>query len=233
MQIYPLPGFYEPFSSISHLAGACVFAILGAILIQEARGHTGRMVCMGVYVFSTVFLLSMSGVYHMLDEGSTARAVLGRLDFAAIFVLIAGTHTPVQWLFFRGAARWITLTVMWSAAIVGVTFFSIYYEELPPALGTAIFLVLGWFAGVCGLIVWKRLGTAQMRLLIMGGVMYSIGAVLMGLQWPTLVPGVIGSHEIWHVAVLTAMAMHWRFFYLFASQDRDEPCPPAHHPIGP
>ncbi|MFT6831288.1 MAG: hemolysin III, partial [Planctomycetota bacterium] len=71
------------------------------------------------------------------------------------------------------------------------------------------------------------------RLLIMGGVMYSIGAVLMGLQWPTLVPGVIGSHEIWHVAVLTAMAMHWRFFYLFASQDRDEPCPPAHHPIGP
>ncbi|QDV09209.1 hemolysin-III related [Planctomycetes bacterium Poly30] len=221
MPIRSLPGFYEPFSSISHLLGAGVFAILGVILLQEARGHRGRMVCLGVYVFSTVFLLSMSGVYHMLQEGSTARAVLGRLDFAAIFVLIAGTHTPIQWLFFRGPARWLTLVVMWSAVATGVTLFSVYYEDVPPALGTAVFLLLGWFAGVCGLIVWKRLGTARIRLLIAGGVTYSVGAILLGLQWPTVVPGVIGFHELWHIAVLGAMAMHWRFFYHFARSGSD------------
>ena len=66
LQIHSLPGFYEPFSSITHLLGAGVFAILGVILLQEARGHRGRMICYGVYVFSTVFLLAMSGVYHML-----------------------------------------------------------------------------------------------------------------------------------------------------------------------
>ncbi len=222
VQIHSLPGFYEPFCSITHLAAAGVFAILGAILLQEARGHTGRMVCMGVYAFSTVFLLAMSGVYHMLDEGSTARAVMGRLDFAAIFVLIAGTHTPIQWLFFRGKARWLTLVFIWSAAAVGVALFSVYYEEMPPNLGTGVFLVLGWSAGVCAIIVWKRLGTARMRLLIAGGVTYSIGALLLGLRWPTLIPGVIGPHELWHVAVLTAMTMHWRFFYLFASKDLEE-----------
>lgn len=221
MQIHSLPGFYEPFSAITHLLGAGVFAILGVILLQEARGHRGRMVSYGVYVFSTVFLLAMSGVYHMLEEGSTARAVLGRLDFAAIFVLIAGTHTPIQWLFFRGPARWLTLAVMWSAVATGVTFFSIYYEDVPPALGTAVFLLLGWFAGVCGLIVWRRLGTDRIRLLIAGGVTYSIGAILMGLRWPTVLPGVIGFHELWHVAVLCAMAMHWRFFYLFARPESE------------
>ena len=219
MQVHSLPGFFEPFSSITHLAGAGVFTILGAILLQEARGHRGRMICMGVYAFSTVFLLTISGVYHMLHEGTEARAVMGRLDFAAIFVLIAGTHTPIQWLFFQGRARWIPLLLMWSAVTVGVTLFSLYYEELPPALGTAVFIVLGWIAGAAGLIAWKRFGSARMRLLIAGGVTYSVGAILLGLRWPDLWPGIFGPHELWHIAVLSAMVMHWRFFYLFASEE--------------
>ena len=216
VQIHPLPGFHEPFSAISHLVGAAVFAVLGARLLLHARGDAARVAFLSVYVACGVFLLSMSGVFHMLREGSTARAVLGRLDLAGIFLLIAGTHTPVQGLFFRGAARWVPFAVMWGAVATGITMFSVFYGRLPHGLGNTVFIVLGWIAGVSGLVVWRRLGTRNVLLLLGGGVVYSVGAILMGIGWPTLLPGVVGPHELWHVAVLSAMWMHWRFFWRFA-----------------
>jgi len=211
--IAPIAGFYEPFSAMTHLLGAAVFAVLGVVLVRAARGDRLRVACYAVYVVCSVFLLAMSGVYHVLDGGTTGRAVLGRLDYAAIFTLIAGTHTPVQGLFFRGFWRWAPLVLMWSAVATGATLFSVFYDEMDRSLGNAIFLFLGWMAGVSGLIVWRRLGTAQIKLLVGGGVAYSIGALIMGFEWPTLIPGVVGPHELWHIAVLLAMAMHWKFLY--------------------
>lgn len=218
MEIHPLPGFHEPFNALSHLAGALAFAIVGVFLLRRGRGDTRRVLALGVFVFTTVFLLSMSGVFHMLPEGSTGRAVLGRLDKAGIFALIAGTHTPVQGLFFRGPARWGVLTAMWVLAATGITLFSVFYDRLPTGLGTGVYLAMGWIAGTAGIVVWRRRGTARVRLLLLGGVVYSVGAVLLGLDWPTLVPGILGPHQLWHVAVLAALAMHWRFFFLHAHQ---------------
>lgn len=223
MQTHAIPGFYEPFSALTHLIGATAFAVYGVALLRRARGDRGRVAFLAVYVVSSVVLLATSGVFHTLPDGSTARAVLGRLDFAAIFMLIAGTHTPIQGLFFRGIARWLPLALMWSAVVVGSVFFSVYYHELPRGLGTGVFLTLGWIAGGSGLILWRRLGTRSLGLLIGGGVAYSVGAVCMGRDWPTLVPGVIGPHELWHVAVLSAMWMHWHFFYSYAAGEPVRP----------
>lgn len=222
-QVHPLPGFYEPFNAFSHLAGALVFAVLAVSLLRRGRGDWRRVLFLGVFAFTSVLLLSMSGVYHMLDEHSTAGAVLGRLDKAAIFALIAGTHTPVQGLFFRGFARWGVLGLMWLVAAAGITLFSVFYHELPRGLGTGVYLAMGWIAGLAGIAVWRHEGTARVRLLLLGGVFYSVGAVLMGLEWPTLVPGVVGPHELWHVAVLTALGMHWRFLFQNARAPLDGP----------
>jgi len=213
MQPVPIPGFHEPFCAISHLAGALVCAGLAVPLLRRARGSTLRVALLAVFAVSSVFLLSMSGVFHMLDAGSSGRAVLGRLDKAAIFTLIAGTHTPVQGLFFRGRARWGVLVVMWLLAATGITLFSVFYDSLPQGLGTSIYVALGWIAGTAGLVIWRRSGFAEVRLLLLGGVAYSLGAVLLGLDWPTLIPGVFGPHELWHVAVLGALAMHWTYLY--------------------
>ena len=221
MQTYSIPGFYEPFSAMTHLLGAAVFACLWVVLWRRGRGDARRTALLAVFAFGGVLLLSMSGVYHMLREGSTARDVLGRLDHAAIFVLIAGTHTPIQGLFFRGWARWGVLVVIWLIAATGITLFSVFYGRLPTGLGTGVYLLLGWIAGVAGLIVWRRQGTREMGLLIGGGVIYSVGALLMGIGWPVLIPGVIGPHELWHVAVLVALSMHWRFIYLHADLPLD------------
>lgn len=213
MQTRSIPGFYEPVGAMSHLLGAVVFAVLAVPLLRKGRGDTFRFSVLAVYSFASVFLLSMSGVYHMLPEGSGARSVLARLDKAAIFVLIAGTHTPVQGLFFRGIARWGVLALMWSITAAGITLFTIFYDELPRGLGTTIYILLGWIAGTAGLVVWRRNGTDRVRLLLWGGVVYSAGAILLGLGWPTLLPGVLGPHELWHFAVLTAMTLHWKFLY--------------------
>lgn len=220
--IVPLPGFYEPFSALTHLGGALVFAYLSAPLLRRASGDRRRIAALAVFSFASVFLLSMSGVFHMLREGSAARSVLGRLDHAGIFVLIAGTHTPVQALFFRGLARWGGLAAMWSVAVTGITLFSVFYHSLPAGLGVGIYLTMGWIAGGAGIVVWRRRGTEDLRLLVLGGVVYSAGALLLGLDRPTLLPGVVGPHEVWHVAVLTALCMHWRFFFNHADAPMDD-----------
>ena len=88
--LYSLPGFHDPFSSISHLLGAVVFALLMPALLRRGRGDPTRVAFLGVYAFSCVFLLTMSAVYHMLPVGTGGRSVMERLDHGAIFVLIAG-----------------------------------------------------------------------------------------------------------------------------------------------
>lgn len=227
MPIYSLPGFYEPVASITHLVGAVVFALLGVALLWRARGNRLRVFFLSIYVVCSVFLLAMSGVYHMLAEGTTTRNVLGRLDYAAIFTLIAGTYTPVHGLFFRGFWRIAPLAFMWSAVATGIPLLSVYYHDLPQGLGIAVFLGLGWIAGASGVIVWRRFGTSAMALLVGGGVAYSVGAILMGIGWPTIIPGVVGPHEIWHLAVLAAMAMHWKFLSQHARLPTTGPVPIA------
>jgi channel protein (hemolysin III family) len=221
MQVLPLPGFVEPVSALTHLLGALVFAVLSISLLRRARGDARRVALLGVYAFACVLLLAMSGVYHMLPEESLGRAVMGRLDKAAIFVLIAGTHTPVQGLFFRGVARWGVLLALWLIAVAGITFFTVYYDALPGGLGTSIYLLLGWVAGASGVLVWRRIGTARIAPLVLGGLAYSVGAIVQWLRWPSLAPGVFGAHELWHLAVLAGMGLHWAFLFQNAGRSLD------------
>jgi channel protein (hemolysin III family) len=225
-QTHSLPGFHEPFSALSHLGGAILFAVLAVRLVRRGRGDTRRVVLLGVFAFTSILLLSMSGVFHMLPEGTTGRNVLGRLDKAAIFALIAGTHTPIQGLFFRGFERWGVLAAMWLVAATGITLFSVFYDSLPGWLGTGVYLLMGWIAGAAGLVVWRRQGTSRIWLLISGGVVYSVGVLPLGLEWPTIWPGVVGPHALWHVAVLTALGLHWTFLFENARQPMDGPAGP-------
>ena len=219
MAVRPLPGFFEPVNSIVHLGAAIVFAILGVRVVVRARGDRLRVALIGVFAFACVFMLSMSGVFHMLVVGGSGSAVLFRLDKAAIFVLIAGTFTPVHGLLFRGVVRWAGLGLMWIAAATGVTLVTIFFDRMPYGLGTSLYLALGWVAGVSVIALWRRRGFRYVRLILAGGVAYSVGAILNGLRWPTLIPGVFGPHELWHVAVLTGLSLHWRFIARLARDD--------------
>lgn len=215
-ELYHLPGFHDPFSAISHLAGSGVFLVLGILLLRRGRGDWGRLFFLGVYAVSCVLLFSMSGVYHMMERGGTARMVMERLDHGAIFVLIAGSFTAAHGLLFRGWLRWGPLCLVWTAAIIGITLKSIYFDDVPEWLGLTFYLALGWTGAFSAIVLAQRFGFAFLKLLLVGALAYSIGGAMEFLGWPVLIPGVVHSHEVFHLAVLTGAFSHWLFIWSFA-----------------
>ncbi|GMR18289.1 MAG: hemolysin III family protein [Gammaproteobacteria bacterium] len=206
-----IPGFSDPFSSISHLLGAFVFLFYGFKLIHLARGHRGWVAAVSIFVFSVVFLLSMSGVFHLLDHQGHARAVLQRLDHAGIFGLIAGTFTPVHSILFNGFWRWGILFLIWTLAITGITLKSIFFNELAEWLGLMFYLGLGWVGILSAYLTHRLHGFTIIKPLIYGALAYTAGANLEYLRMPIVIPGVIGPHELFHIAVLLGIAWHWKF----------------------
>ncbi len=209
--IQSIPGFAEPFSSLSHLIGALVFALLAFFLIRRGRGDSTRIVSLSVFAVSSVSLLSMSGVYHLLMPGGTARAVLMRLDHAAIFVLIAGTFTPIHAILFRGWWRWGMLAIIWTAAIAALVFKTVFFSGFPQALGVVMYVGLGWLGAISAIALWQRFGFRFVRPLLWGGLAYTIGPMVGFISEPVLISGIVGAHELFHVAVLMGLGFHWYF----------------------
>jgi channel protein (hemolysin III family) len=216
-QLYHLPGFHEPVSAITHLIGAVVFIVLGALLLRRGRGDTSRLIFLGIYAASCVFLLSMSAVFHMLVRGGTAHRVMERLDHGAIFVLIAGTFTPAHGILFRGVLRWGPLLLIWSAAITGITLKTIFFEDLAEWVGLSFYLGLGWVGSMSALVLVQRYGFGFVAPLVWGGVAYTFGAVADYLGWLMLIPGIVHAHEVFHFFVLAGAFWHWLFVWQFAT----------------
>jgi channel protein (hemolysin III family) len=223
MHVYAVPGIFEPVSALTHLAGAAIFAVLGLALMRRARGDRAQVALLGAFAASSVFLLSVSAALHMLPEGSGGRHVLSRLDGAAIFTLIAATHTAMHGLFFRGFSRWAAIALMWASTASAIAVFAVFTGSLPGIVVTIVYLSLGWIASASGLLIWRRCGAPCIVLPLLGGVTYTVGALLLAMRWPTLVPGVIGPHEVWHLAVLAGLLMHWSFLYRNARPAAQEP----------
>lgn len=217
-----IPGFADPVSSLSHLVGAAVFAALTVPLMRKAKrtpggATTGRIVSLAVFSFSAVLLLSMSAVFHLLAFGSPARQIFQRLDHAAIFVLIAGTFTPIHAIMFRGPWRWGMLTFIWTVAMFGITLKSIFFRETPEVLGIALYIAMGWVGAVSGIVLARRDGIATIIPLMLGGIAYTVGAVIEGVNPRPLIAGIVRSHEIFHGAVLIGLALHWWFVWSIAA----------------
>jgi channel protein (hemolysin III family) len=206
-----IPGFSEPVSSLSHLGGALAFALLAIALLRRSVGDRTRIISLAVFAFSCVLLLGLSGVYHLLSPETAGRAVLKRLDHAAIFVLIAGSFTPVHAILFRGAWRWGMLSAVWGAALAGIVFKTVYFDSVPEWLGLTMYLGLGWFGVVSAAALARLYGWRSLRLVLWGALAYTAGAVVEFLRWPNLLPGIVGPHEMFHLAVLAGIGCHWAF----------------------
>jgi len=206
-----IPGFSDPVSSLTHLTAAVVFAILGAFLVARGRGDARRVISLAVFAFSCVLLLSLSGVYHLLTPETAARGVLMRLDHAAIFVLIAGSFTPVHVILLRDRWQWHLLAWIWAAAIAGLALKTVYFDTMPGWLGLLMYLGLGWLGLISTIALARRFGVRFVLPLVWGALAYTIGAVAEFLGWPVLVAGIVGPHEVFHLAVLAGVSFHWAF----------------------
>jgi channel protein (hemolysin III family) len=212
-KIYHLPGFYEPFSVVSHLGAAVLFVILGSRLLKRGRGDGLRQAVLGVYAGSCIFLFAVSGIYHMLAADSPARAMMVRIDHSAIFVLIAGTYTPVHGILFQGWARFGPIALIWAAASAGIATKWLYFNDWPRWLGLGLYLLLGWLGTISGIAIARRYGFKFVLPLLWGGIAYSAGAILEFADWPVIVPGVVHPHELFHMAVVIGALFHWLFIW--------------------
>lgn len=202
---------------MSHLGGALVFAYLAVALLRRGGGDRARMISLSVFAVSCVLLLGLSGVYHLLSPETAGRAVLKRLDHAAIFGLIAGSFTPVHTILFRGVWRWGALAAIWGAAIAGMIVKTVYFNVMPEWLGLTMYLGLGWIGVISATALARRYGWDPLQPVLWGALAYTAGALAEFLRWPVLLAGILGPHEIFHLAVLTGIACHWAFIAGIAS----------------
>lgn len=219
--IYSIPGFSEPFSSLSHLLSAGFFSLSGLILLLRNRGHHGRLYSIAIFIFSVVLLLSMSGVFHLLEPGGDARSVLRRLDHAAIFILIAGSFTPMHIMLFKGWRRWSVLAIVWVIAITSISLKTVFFNDFPEWISLTLYLSMGWIGAVSAVLIFQLHGWRHIFPLVAGALAYTIGAALDFLNMPVLIEGVVGPHELFHIFVIFGIGFHWLQVVRIADDHRE------------
>jgi channel protein (hemolysin III family) len=206
-----IPGLSQPISSWTHLAAAAVAAIAAIPLIRLSKGKSHRTLAVAIYAFCVVATLAISGTYHSLDPGGGARAVMKRADYFAIWLLIAGTFTAVHGIMCKGFWRRGVLTGIWSYAAIGIFLQIMWFRVFSGLPGRLLYLGLGWFGIASVVKIGRQIGFRTVVPILYAGAFYSVGAVLEATDHPTLLQNWIGPHEIFHVAVVAGVAIHWWF----------------------
>jgi hemolysin III len=196
-----------------HLGTLPLAIAAGIVLIVLAEG-VAATVTSAIFAVSSWLLFGISGTYHRFNWGPRAKVILKRLDHANIFLLIAGTYTPIAWLALPPDKGVFLLSLIWSGALLGIAF-RVFWISAPRWLYVPIYLGLGW-AAVLYIEDLFVANPATMILVIVGGLAYSVGAVVYGLKRPNPIPQHFGFHEIFHVLTVVAFLSHWTAVLLIA-----------------
>jgi hemolysin III len=186
----------------------------GTLLVLLAT-TTRASVAAAIYAASVSALFGVSALYHRITWTTTARRRMRRLDHAMIFLLIAGTYTPVGLLVLHGTLATVVLAVVWGGAVAGIVL-ELAWTRAPRWLGGTVYLALGWVAVVATPELFARLGVAGGLLIVAGGLAYTAGAAIYALRRPDPAPAVFGYHEIFHLLVIAGVAAHFLAISLYA-----------------
>jgi hemolysin III len=206
--------FREPFNGLSHLIGA-ILSLIGFIyLIFRGWGDTTRVVAYLIYGISLVLLFSSSAAYHLTHSSDRVMLILRKLDHTAIYLLIAGSYTPMCLIFFEGFWRVGMLTIIWSMALVGIIV-KIFVIKAPRWVTAGLYLIMGW---TCVMAVGEMIRTMPAGAfvwLILGGFFYTVGAIIYITRKLDFKPDVFGFHEVWHIFVILGAASHFIMIAIF------------------
>jgi len=186
----------------------------GTLLLLLAA-TTRASVAAAVYAASVSALFGTSALYHRVTWTPPVRRRMRRLDHAMIFLLIAGTYTPVGLLVLHGTLATVVLAVVWGGALAGIVL-ELAWTGAPRWLEGTVYLALGWVAVAAMPQLFARLGMAGGLLIVVGGLIYSVGAAVYALRRPDPVPAVFGYHEVFHLLVIAGVAAHFLAISLFA-----------------
>ena len=190
-----------------HLAGF-VLALLATPALLLVADSLEASIGLVVYAVSLMLLFGTSAAYHLLARTERAQHIMRKLDHSMIFVLIAGTYTPVCLLALPRSWGLPILVAIWSAAISGVVIKLLAGDWLMRA-SNVLYILLGWIALGALPVILKHLTTGEFALLAIGGVLYTVGALLFALRRPRLMPSIFGYHEVWHGFTVLAAVAHF------------------------
>lgn len=204
--------FRDTVSGFTHLFGAVV-SLVGLILMifkVVLSGSSTNLKLTGVIIFglSLIFLYTASSVYHLVNSSEKVIKFLRRLDHSMIFVLIAGTYTPICLIALTGSLRWVLFITIWSLAGAGILIKMIWFN-LPRWISTSFYIFLGWIAVFVISPLSKAVSSAGILWLILGGIFYTIGGIIYATKWPKLNFKSFGFHEIFHIFVLLGSFSHY------------------------
>jgi hemolysin III len=207
MNLLPTQPIKPRLRGVSHEYAFFVSLACGVALILAASDGRAR-VAATIYALAVSGLLGTSALYHRVTWRPNARRWMKRLDHSMIFVLIAGTYTPVALLALKGALSTTILIVLWSGALGGVVF-KLVWIDAPKWLFATVYVVLGLVSAAVFGELPAAIGWLGVAGLATGGLLYMVGAVIYASGRPNPWPKVFGYHEIFHVLVIAAAALHY------------------------
>ena len=213
-------------SAATHGLALLVAIPASALMIQRATGEPPRRLSLAIYGFGLAACLASSAAYHALLGLGRPSQTASTIDHIAIFLLIAGTYTPIAATLLPTGQRRAILAAVWLAVAVGV-FLNLLEGPLPTYVSTTFYLAMGWGGLWFYIGARSRLSRRELGLIPLGGVLYSVGAILNVARWPLLWPGVFGSHELFHLFVVAGATAHFVFLWRYVAS------PPRGGPLSP
>ncbi|HZO90828.1 MAG TPA: hemolysin III family protein [Chthonomonadaceae bacterium] len=198
----------EPFCSLSHLVGAVLSVVALVVLVVLARGRVWHLVGFSLYGISLVLLYTVSTLYHGLPVTSAQIAWWNRLDYLAIFLLIAGTYAPICLICLPGGWGWSLLGGEYGLAALGMGTLLIW-KGTPHWMRVTLYILMGWLAVLAWPVLQAVLPPVGRAWLVAGGVLYTGGCVIYATDRPHLWPGKFSAHDLWHLFVLAGSACHF------------------------
>ncbi|GAB3127988.1 PAQR family membrane homeostasis protein TrhA [Glaciibacter psychrotolerans] len=191
-----------------------VTVVAGIILLILADGPAARW-SSAVFVATSMLLFGNSALYHRFNWQPRTKLLLKRIDHANIFLLIAGSYTPITVLALPPQKAVLLMSLVWSGALLGIAF-RVFWINAPRWLYVPLYLLLGWGA-LMFIVDFFQANATMMTLIMVGGLCYSVGAVIYALKKPNPIPGVFGFHEIFHALTAVAFLCHWVAILLIAT----------------
>jgi hemolysin III len=187
----------------------CFFlAIPAGVTVIALASSPGARLAASVYAVGLVALFGVSGAYHRFRWSDARRRLMQKLDHGTIFVMIAGSYTPLCLVALHGWVRWTMLAVAWSGAAVGFVL-AFTGGRMSRLVRGALYIILGWVSVAASPQLWANLSAAELALIAIGGVQYTGGSIVLLTRRPDPFPRVFGYHEVWHVMVVLAVACHF------------------------
>lgn len=198
----------EPVNGLSHLVAAAAAAAGLAVLLYLGRGNAPKQLSLLVYAVSLVLMFSASATYHLVSGGPRMTLWLRKLDHSAIYLLIAGTYTPICLQFLTGWWQWGVITVVWSMALIGIIV-KMFVIRAPRWITAAVYLLMGWLSLFAIPELLRSMPVDALVGIGVGGILFTVGAVVYVAKKPNWIPGVLGFHELWHVFVILGCLSHF------------------------